>query len=129
CYPIPFSRGAREILNNRIVQLELALLYQQHDRGCGELLSHGGKLKYRVWGDWRIMLEVSNPIAIHLDDFAIFDDYESKPWNASLLHLNMNVFISGGGGERRIEIPEPALFDRDVVPDLIKLGDEHTCRR
>src|SRR6185436_7571244 len=110
-----------------IIQLELALLDQPHDGGRRELLGYGREFKDCVRRDRRIIFEIGKPIAIHLDDFSIFDDYKRESRNTALLHLVLNVFISSGRTKRRIGILEPGLIDRDVELDLIEPGDERRC--
>src|SRR4030095_13836823 len=101
CYTDPFSRRAREILDNRIVQLDLAVFHETHDCSCGELLGHGSKLEHCVRRNRRVMFQVGDSISLHLDDLAVFDDHESETGNTAFLHLELNVEVYYSVGLRR----------------------------
>ena len=91
--PIPRRRSSSQILRNRIVHGELAVLHQQHDSGGDELLAGRRDLvdgRGRGRGAARA---IGHAVAGNLDDLPVLQHGDRCRGDALPLHLGADVFV------------------------------------
>ena len=65
---LPRLGSARQIREDRLVELDLASLDEHHDRRCSELLADRRQLEDGVGPDRHVVLEVGHTVPLHLRD-------------------------------------------------------------
>ncbi len=96
----PVRRCAREVLRQRVVEAEPAVLGEQQDAGGGELLADGAGLEDRAGRDRHAVLEVRLAVALFLDDPSVAHDQQRESRDVPGGHLRLDVVVDDVGAER-----------------------------
>jgi hypothetical protein len=90
---VPVLGGFREVLRDRVIEGDLAILDEKHQCGSRKLLGDRADLKDRLRRDWDIQFEVRHAVTRGLDDVAFSDDGNAEARNSFLLHRSADDVI------------------------------------
>src|SRR5687767_9773001 len=91
---LPRLRRAFKILAYAVVELDLAILDQQHDAGSDKLFADGTDLVNRLRRGWNIELDVSETVTQHLHDLLVLNYNQRKSRKMLPLHFRLDVVIN-----------------------------------
>src|SRR5688572_32818805 len=90
---LPRLRRAFKILAYAVVELDLAILDQQHDAGSDKLFADGTDLVKRLRRGWNIELDVRETVNQYLHDLLVLNYNLRKSRKMLPLHFRLDVVL------------------------------------
>ncbi len=90
---VPGGRQIGQIPGRGLVQVDLALLDQRHDRGRDKLLGDGADFEDRIGRDGHLEFQVGETVTLQFHHASVLHDGKRQAWYLLSPHLQRDVVV------------------------------------